>query len=342
MKSSTKKSKSSENGKPVSKATLKLRLLKRLKCTLKYEKLAWTAGATLVAGVDEVGRGSLFGPVVAAAVILDPGYRIRGLRDSKLLDRDQREQLAPRIRQHALAWAIAAVDVAVIDQINIYWASKRAMEEAVGKLTLRPDHLLIDAMRIGCACAQTPIIHGDALSASIAAASIIAKVERDAMISAWDPVFPDYRLASNKGYSTPHHLKMLREKGPTPLHRLLFFAPVWTSSAPQEVLEFMLEDEASSQKNNRSEAVPDEPVTLRQLFIGSHGGKRDHVSAMGRMLGLSVISSAGSRRQSGLVHLNLERMILVGTVAGRAVKREYIVGVRVSNAGRDFASNIVA
>ncbi len=245
MKSSTKKSKSSENGKPVSKATLKLRLLKRLKCTLKYEKLAWTAGATLVAGVDEVGRGSLFGPVVAAAVILDPGYRIRGLRDSKLLDRDQREQLAPRIRQHALAWAIAAVDVAVIDQINIYWASKRAMEEAVGKLTLRPDHLLIDAMRIGCACAQTPIIHGDALSASIAAASIIAKVERDAMISAWDPVFPDYRLASNKGYSTPHHLKMLREKGPTPLHRLSF-APVWTSSAPQEVLEFMLEDEASS------------------------------------------------------------------------------------------------
>ncbi len=240
---STSKNSTSDNGaKPVSKATLKLRLLKRLKCTLKYEKLAWGSGAQLVAGVDEVGRGSLFGPVVAAAVILDPSYRIRGLRDSKLLDREVREKLAPRIREHALAWAIAAVDVATIDQINIYWASKRAMEVAVAKLTLPPDHLLIDAMRINFQCAQTPIIHGDALSASIAAASIIAKVERDAMISAWDPVFPEYRLASNKGYSTPHHLKILRKKGPTPLHRLSF-APVWTSSAPQEVLEFMLEGE---------------------------------------------------------------------------------------------------
>jgi ribonuclease HII len=228
--------------KNVSKATLKLRLLKRLKCTLKYEKLAWSTGAKLVAGVDEVGRGSLFGPVVAAAVILDPSYRIRGLRDSKLLDRESREKLAPRIREHALAWAIAAVDVGTIDQINIYWASKRAMEDAVGMLSLKPDHLLIDALRINYECQQTPIIHGDALSASIAAASIIAKVERDAMISAWDPVFPDYGLASNKGYSTPKHLKMLREKGPTPLHRLSF-APVWTSSAPQEVLEFMLEEE---------------------------------------------------------------------------------------------------
>src|SRR5271157_5577654 len=242
LKSPAKNSEHENAEKPVSKATLKLRLLKKLKCTLKYEKLAWTAGAKLVAGVDEVGRGSLFGPVVAAAVILDPSYRIRGLRDSKLLDRDAREKLAPRIREHVLAWAIAAVDVATIDQINIYWASKRAMEEAVCKLTLRPDHLLIDALRIGFDCEQTPIIHGDALSASIAAASIIAKVERDAMIRAWDPVFPEYRLASNKGYSTPHHLKVLREKGPTPLHRLSF-APVWTSSAPQEVLEFMLEQE---------------------------------------------------------------------------------------------------
>lgn len=240
-KSRKKKYQQKPGEKIVSKATLKLRLLKRLKCTLKYEKLAWQAGAKLVAGCDEVGRGSLFGPVVAAAVILDPAYRIRGLRDSKLLDRETREKLALRIREHAVAWAVAAVDVATIDQINIYWASKRAMEEAVEKLSLRPDHLLIDALRLTCDCAQTPIIHGDALSASIAAASIIAKVERDAMVSAWDPVFPEYGLASNKGYSTPRHLKILREKGPTPLHRLSF-APVWTSSAPQEVLEFMLED----------------------------------------------------------------------------------------------------
>ena len=255
MPASRKNSRKDAGSKAVSKATLKLRLLKQLKCTLKYEKSAWSAGAQLVAGVDEVGRGSLFGPVVAAAVILDPAYRIRGLRDSKLLDRETREKLAPRIREHALAWAVAAVDVATIDQINIYWASKRAMEEAVAMLAPRPDHLLIDALRINFECQQTPIIHGDALSASIAAASIIAKVERDAMISAWDPVFPDYRLASNKGYSTPHHLKMLREKGPTPLHRLSF-APVWTSSAPQEVLEFMLEDgESASTQPSRFEAA---------------------------------------------------------------------------------------
>lgn len=230
----------------VSPATLKLRFLKKLKCTLKYEKQAWVTGAKLIAGVDEVGRGCLFGPVVAAAVILDPEYRIRGLRDSKLLDQATREKLAPRIRENALAWAVAAVEVAIIDEINIYWASKRAMEEAVGKLMLRPDHLLVDAMCLNCECAQTPIIHGDALSASIAAASIIAKVERDAMMREFDTVYPGYGLASNKGYSAPVHLKALREKGPTPLHRMSF-APVWMSMAPpQEVMEFMREEEEAA------------------------------------------------------------------------------------------------
>ena len=225
----------------VSKATLKLRLLKNLKCTLKYENRAWHAGAKLVAGVDEVGRGCLFGPVVAAAVILNRDYRIRGLRDSKLLDQKTREKLAPRIRENCLAWAVAAVDVAVIDQINIYWASKRAMEEAVSNLTLRPDHLLVDAMGLECDCAQTPIIHGDAVSASIAAASIIAKVDRDAMMREFDVVYPGYGLASNKGYSAPAHLKALRELGPTPLHRMSF-APVWRATMPQAALEFMAEE----------------------------------------------------------------------------------------------------
>ena len=229
------------NDESVSKATLKLRLLRSLKCTLKYEKLAWQAGAKLVAGVDEVGRGCLFGPVTAAAVILKPDYRIRGLRDSKLLDRQTREKLAPRIRENCLAWAVATIDVAVIDQINIYWASKRAMEEAVTKLAPAPDHVLVDAMKLACECAQTPIIHGDALSASIAAASIIAKVARDAMMREMDSIYPGYGLASNKGYSAPVHLKALREKGPTPLHRVSF-APVWMSNAPQELLEFMAEE----------------------------------------------------------------------------------------------------
>ena len=226
----------------VSRATVKLRLLKRLRCTTKYEKEIRCGGARLIAGVDEVGRGSLFGPVVAAAVILDPAYRIRGLRDSKLLKADRRELLAERIREHAIAYAIAAVDAARIDQINIYHASKLAMVEAVRQLLPQPDHLLIDAVRINFECAQTPVIHGDALSASIAAASIIAKVERDRMVSQWDAVFPLYRLASNKGYSTPHHIAMLRQHGPSPLHRQSF-APVWNAPSPQEVLEFMLEEE---------------------------------------------------------------------------------------------------
>ena len=226
----------------VTKATQKLRLLKKLKCTLQYEKLAWAAGAKLVAGVDEVGRGCLFGPVVAAAVILDPKYRIRGLRDSKLLDRATREKLAPRIRENCIAWAVAVVDVATIDAINIYWASKKAMEEAVAQLVPGPDHLLIDAMGINIECEQTAILHGDAVSASIAAASIIAKVHRDAMIRELDATYPGYGLASNVGYRSPVHLKALRDKGPTPLHRMSF-APVWMASTPQEVLGFLAEQE---------------------------------------------------------------------------------------------------
>jgi ribonuclease HII len=221
----------------LSPAAVKLRLLKTLRCTLRYEKNAWASGAVMVAGVDEVGRGSLFGPVVAAAVILDRDYRIRGLRDSKLLLAERRELLAPRIREHAVAWAVAAVDAARIDQINIYHASRLAMREAVMRLQPAADHLLIDAMRLDCELPQKAIIHGDALSASIAAASILAKVERDRMMCEWDAVFPEYGLASHKGYSTPQHLAALSEYGPTPLHRQSF-APVWSNPLEQEVLEF--------------------------------------------------------------------------------------------------------
>ena len=226
----------------LSPSAAKLRLLKKLRCTLRYENLAWASGATLVAGVDEVGRGSLFGPVVAAAVILDRGYRIRGLRDSKLLLKDRREILAERIREHCVAWAVAAVDAARIDQINIYQASKVAMLEAVTRLAPAADHLLIDAMKIDWPTPQRAIIHGDALSASIAAASILAKVERDHMMCEWDPVFPEYGLASHKGYSTPKHLAALRQYGPSPLHRQSF-APVWMNPVPQEAFAFMAEDD---------------------------------------------------------------------------------------------------
>jgi ribonuclease HII len=221
----------------LSPAVVKLRLLKRLRCTLRFEKDAWASGAMMVAGVDEVGRGSLFGPVVAAAVILDRGYRLRGLRDSKLLPAERREILAPRIREHAVAWAVAAVDAARIDQINIYQASRLAMREAVMRLAPAADHLLIDAVRLDCELPQRAIIHGDALSASIAAASILAKVERDRMVCEWDAVFPEYGLASHKGYSTPQHLAALEKYGPTPLHRQSF-APVWGNPAEQVVFAF--------------------------------------------------------------------------------------------------------
>jgi ribonuclease HII len=224
-----------------------MRLLKKLHCTTKYEKEAWQSGAELVAGVDEVGRGCLFGPVVAAAVILDPNYRIRGLRDSKLLPEKKRDELSARIKDHCISWSVAAVDAARIDQINIYQASKLAMLEAVTSLATQPDFLLIDAMVLDLPCSQKKIIHGDALSASIAAASIIAKVYRDAIIREWDPVYPQYGLASNKGYSTRTHILALREIGPSPLHRQSF-APVWNASAPQEVLEFMLGDEEETEE----------------------------------------------------------------------------------------------
>lgn len=234
----------------LSPSAAKLRLLKRLRCTLRYEKKAWATGARLVAGVDEVGRGSLFGCVVAAAVILDPAYRVRGLRDSKLLLPERREVLAERIREHAVAWSIAAVDAARIDQINIYHASRAAMRDAVERLAPCPDHLLIDAMKVDCDLPQNAIIHGDALSASIAAASILAKVERDRMMREWDAVFPVYGLASHKGYSTPKHVAALREFGPTALHRQSF-APVWQNPVPQEAFAFMseeLEDLAEKQE----------------------------------------------------------------------------------------------
>jgi ribonuclease HII len=239
MKSSTLKPRAERT---ISASAAKLRLLKKLRCTLRYEKRAWGTGATCVAGVDEVGRGSLFGPVVAAAVILDPAYRVRGLRDSKLLEPERREVLAVRIREHAIAWSVAAVDAARIDQINIYQASRVAMRDAVTQLMPQADHLLVDALRLDLELPQNAIIHGDALSASIAAASILAKVERDRMMCEWDTVFPLYGLASHKGYSTPKHLAALREHGPTALHRQSF-APVWQNPVPQEVFGFM-EDEA--------------------------------------------------------------------------------------------------
>ena len=209
-------------------------------CSSRFEREARKSGWQRIAGLDEVGRGSLFGPVFAAAVILDPKRRIVGLDDSKKLPAQRREVLALRIREHALAWAIAEVDARRIDAWNIYQASRQAMTEALAQLKISPDYLLLDAMQLDVPVEQKSLIHGDALSVSIAAASIIAKVERDRRMTEWDAVYPQYGLARHKGYATPEHLAALRLHGPSPHHRFSF-APVrdaacWAAGATQAPL----------------------------------------------------------------------------------------------------------
>jgi ribonuclease HII len=179
-------------------------------------------GFRAVAGVDEVGRGALFGPVVAAAVILSPDRPVRGLNDSKLLEPERREILAQRIRERAVAWAVAAVDSATIDCVNIYNASRMAMRMAVMRLTPVPDFVLVDAVPLDLPIPQQALIKGDAKCHAIAAASIVAKVYRDACMRVWDETFPEYGLATHKGYATPEHRQALEQHGLTPLHRLSF------------------------------------------------------------------------------------------------------------------------
>ena len=186
------------------------------------ERALRARGFCAIAGVDEVGRGSLFGAVFAAAVILSPDRPIRGLNDSKQLEAERREVLAERIRERAAAWAVAAVDAAAIDRINIYQASRLAMRLAVQKLAPAADFLLIDAVPLDLPIPQHPLIHGDAQCHAIAAASIVAKVARDACMRVWDEIYPQYGLARHKGYNTPEHVRALEQHGPTPLHRLSF------------------------------------------------------------------------------------------------------------------------
>jgi len=194
----------------------------KFRCEATLERELRARGFHSIAGVDEVGRGSLFGPVVAAAVILSPDRPVRGLNDSKLIEAERREVLAERIRERAVAWAVAAVDAATIDSINIYQASRVAMRLAVNRLQTPPDFLLVDAVPIDLPLPQRPLIKGDARCHAIAAASIVAKVHRDAIMRVWDDVFPEYGLAAHKGYSTPEHYRAIEKFGPTPLHRLSF------------------------------------------------------------------------------------------------------------------------
>jgi ribonuclease HII len=227
-------------------AAAKQRMLKQLICSDAPEQALRYAGFERIAGVDEVGRGALFGPVVAAAVILPE--RIAhlaeaGLKDSKQMLREDREAMDAKIRSMALAVSVAEVSAEIIDSINIYQATRLAMRLAVEGLAVDPDHLLIDAMRIDHVCAQTKLIYGDSLSLSIAAASVIAKVHRDALMRQLDELHPQYGLASHKGYATPEHRRALKEHGPCSLHRRTF-APVALSnkSITIEVTESLFDD----------------------------------------------------------------------------------------------------
>jgi ribonuclease HII len=226
----------------VTKATAKQQMLKQLICSNAPEQALRYHGFRIIAGVDEVGRGALFGPVVAAAVILPERTAVlarMGLKDSKQLTREERERLDRKIRKTALAISIAAVDAETIDRINIYQASRLAMRLAVEQLAVTPDHLIIDALHIDYPCQQTKLYYGDALCLSIAAASVVAKVYRDALCRDFDTQFPQYGLASHKGYATPEHRRALKQHGPCPLHRRSF-APVYAAD-PEAALDTQLD-----------------------------------------------------------------------------------------------------
>ena len=196
--------------------------LPRWKCQGHLERELRSRGYRFIAGADEVGRGSLFGAVVAGAVILSAEAPIRGLNDSKQIEPERRETLAARIRERAVAWAVAAVDAATIDRINIYEASRLAMKIAVEQLAPAADFLLVDAVPLNVSLPQQALIQGDERCHAIAAASIIAKVYRDQMMREWDKFYPEYGLKNHKGYQSPEHLAALEAHGPTPLHRFSF------------------------------------------------------------------------------------------------------------------------
>ena len=194
----------------------------RLEGMLAYEKECYAREIELIAGVDEVGRGPLAGPVVAAAVILPKGCKISGLNDSKKIPKSKHKEIYEAVLQNAIAIGIGVKDNHVIDQVNIYEATKLAMMEAIGQLEPQPQHLLIDAMKLDLPIPQTSIIKGDANSLSIAAASIVAKVTRDQMMEEFDCEYPGYDFTQNAGYGTANHLAGLDKLGVTPIHRRSF------------------------------------------------------------------------------------------------------------------------
>lgn len=208
----------------------------------QYEEQLEDLGIKYIAGVDEVGRGPLAGPVVVAAVILPLNLRIKGINDSKKLSLKKRNELYKIILNEALAVNVSFIDERVIDEINIYEATKKGMLEAISGLKIKPEHVLIDAMPLReLAIAHTSIIHGDALSASIGAASIIAKVTRDEYMDIMDIKYPNYGFKHHKGYCTKEHLEALEKYGPCEIHRKSF-APVKKFYTKQLTLDLFEED----------------------------------------------------------------------------------------------------
>jgi len=196
----------------------------RLHNLLRFEIELWAQGFNYIAGVDEAGMAPLAGPVIAAACILPQNYKLRGLNDSKqILDETFRGELAQQIKGDAIAWSVGRSEVEDIDTLNIYHAGLLAMRRAVEGLVSKPDFILVDARRIPhCSAPQRGIIKGDALSASIAAASIIAKTTRDALMIEFDSTHPGYNFSTHKGYPTPEHCRLLKELGASPIHRRSF------------------------------------------------------------------------------------------------------------------------
>ncbi|MDR1000263.1 MAG: ribonuclease HII [Clostridiales bacterium] len=204
-------------------STLTMEEFARLERMSEFEKQYYDSGARYIAGADEVGRGSLAGPVLACAVILPRGLKIPGVNDSKKLSPPRRELLSRIIREQALAYAFGAVDPKTIDEINIYNATVAAMTAALDKLSIAPDAVLTDAMKLpSVTCPLRSIVHGDALSITIAAASVLAKVERDAMLTKYHEIWPVYGFDKHKGYGTKAHINAIREHGLCPVHRVTF------------------------------------------------------------------------------------------------------------------------
>ncbi len=230
---------------------------------MRHERELRAAGFRRIAGIDEVGRGSLAGPVVAAAVILPERHRIKGLRDSKVLTRRRREALYEQILDRAEAVGLGVMEVEVIDRVNILQATKMAMGEAVARLSPPPDHLVIDALSLPYVdLPQRPIIDGDAISASIAAASIVAKVTRDRICAEFDVRYPAYGFAVNKGYGTRRHYDALLAEGPCAWHRRSFAPVRMLLAGTQLPLDLAFDDLPLLRDEEIEPAAGDEPFDI--------------------------------------------------------------------------------